>query len=196
MAFESMNARCCGGTLKRYFKPRIPNDKLQAYTCYQHFRSQFTFVQWLQAYLHVYSQCFVVYMCLVLLHLNPFTHSTMRMIPPEVLLSWPTPNYANPKTQGNALVIVNSVFVFLVLVVAGLRLYTRAVIKRWFGADDVFMGLAMVNSLHILYFYILPLTRCGMVSNSTVDYGDWTCHLCRSCKPKVWLEQACLRHPA
>lgn len=71
----------------------------------------------------------------------------MRTIPPEVLLSWPTPNYTNPVTKGNALVVVNSIFIVLVVIVVGLRLYTRIWIKRWFGLDDVFIVLALVRLL-------------------------------------------------
>lgn len=71
----------------------------------------------------------------------------MRLPPTEVLLSWPTPNYDNPITRGNALVVVNSVFIGLVIITVGLRLYTRLKIKRWFGLDDVFILLALVNGL-------------------------------------------------
>ncbi|OAL56539.1 hypothetical protein IQ07DRAFT_554538 [Pyrenochaeta sp. DS3sAY3a] len=44
----------------------------------------------------------------------------MRLPPVEVLLSWPTPNYENPITRGNALIIVNSIFISL----ATLTLFT------------------------------------------------------------------------
>ena len=70
----------------------------------------------------------------------------MRLPPADVLLSWPTPNYENPVTRGNALVIVNSIFIGFVVITVGLRLYTRLVIKRWFGIDDVFILLALVGS--------------------------------------------------
>ena len=62
-----------------------------------------------------------------------------------MLLSWPTPNYANPVTRGDALLIVNSVLIALVVITVGLRLYTRLIIKRWFGLDDVFILLALVR---------------------------------------------------
>ena len=69
----------------------------------------------------------------------------MRLPPPEVLLSWPAPNYQDPVTRGDALVVVNSIFITLVIVTVGLRLYTRLVIKRWFGLDDIFILLALVR---------------------------------------------------
>lgn len=61
-----------------------------------------------------------------------------------MILSWPKPNYANPHTRGDALLIVNSILIALVVIVVGLRMYTRVVIKRWFGIDDVFTLLALV----------------------------------------------------
>lgn len=69
----------------------------------------------------------------------------MRDIPIPVLLSWPIPNYINPPTRGPTLVIVNAILISLVVVVVLLRIYTRIAIKRWFGADDVFIALALVS---------------------------------------------------
>jgi hypothetical protein len=77
---------------------------------------------------------------------HPPIEFSMRLPPVDVLLSWPTPNYENPVTRGNALVIVNSIFIGFVVITVGLRLYTRLVIKRWFGIDDVFILLALVGS--------------------------------------------------
>lgn len=71
----------------------------------------------------------------------------MRLPPVEVLLSWPAPNYVNPVTRGNALLIINIIFITLVALTVGLRLYTRLVIKRWFGLDDVFIILALVSTM-------------------------------------------------
>lgn len=68
----------------------------------------------------------------------------MRLPPFEVLLSWPTPNYVNPVTRGHALVVVNSVFLSIVIITVGLRLYTRIFIRRWFGLDDIFILIALV----------------------------------------------------
>lgn len=72
----------------------------------------------------------------------------MRFIPPEVLLSWPVPNYDNPKTRGDALLIVNGIFISLATITVILRLYTRVFIKRWFGMDDFFIMLALVCHHH------------------------------------------------
>jgi hypothetical protein len=61
-----------------------------------------------------------------------------------VILTWPTPNYVDPPTRGDALLIVNSILIALVVIVVGLRMYTRLIIKRWFGLDDIFILVALV----------------------------------------------------
>ena len=77
-------------------------------------------------------------------------NARMKLPPIEVILSWPTPNYTNPVTRGDALLIVNSVLIALVVITVGLRMYTRLIIKRWFGIDDVFILLALVCTVHEL----------------------------------------------
>jgi len=107
----------------------------------------------------------------------------MRAIPPEVLLSWPIPNYTNPVTRGNALVVVNAIFITLVVLVVALRLYTRIWIKRWFGADDYFILLALVgrdavspllSHAYCLKFFTIGLTAVVLLANQ--DYG-WDRHV-------------------
>ena len=70
----------------------------------------------------------------------------MRYPPPSVVASWPKPNYVDPETRGLALVIVNSVSIILVLIVVGLRCWTRLKITGSFGADDVCIVLATVHN--------------------------------------------------
>jgi hypothetical protein len=48
----------------------------------------------------------------------------MRLPPSDVLESWPTPNYQNPETRGDALLIVNSVLIGLTVITVALRLCT------------------------------------------------------------------------
>ncbi|PSN58951.1 hypothetical protein BS50DRAFT_444984, partial [Corynespora cassiicola Philippines] len=90
----------------------------------------------------------------------------MRFFPNEVILSWPTPNYINPVTRGHALVYVNSVLIAIAIVVSILRLYTRLVIKRWFGADDAFMIIALILDV--------GNTACVLLANQR--YG-WDRHI-------------------
>ncbi|PSN59014.1 hypothetical protein BS50DRAFT_449075, partial [Corynespora cassiicola Philippines] len=81
----------------------------------------------------------------------------MRNIPLEVILSWPTPNYTNPETRGDTLVIVNSLLIIIVAIVVTLRLYVRLVIKRWFGSDDALIILALI--------FDVGLTACVLIAN-------------------------------
>jgi hypothetical protein len=94
-------------------------------------------------------------------------------IPSHVLITWPRPNFANPVTQGNAVIVVATVFPVLSLIIVALRVYTRCVIKRFFGLDDALIVLALVlkqdsNALAPLIFsegfrcYPLRPGRCGL----------------------------------
>ena len=69
----------------------------------------------------------------------------MREIPIEVLFTFPKPNYENPETRGPGLIITIGVFTTLVTIAIALRYYTRIALKRWYGLDDVFIGLAYVR---------------------------------------------------
>ena len=85
----------------------------------------------------------------------------MQLPPVDVLLSWPTPNYDNPVTRGPALVIVNSIFISLATITVAARIYTRIVIKRWFGIDDVFILLALLFTIGLTAVVILANQRFG-----------------------------------
>ncbi|KAF2031315.1 hypothetical protein EK21DRAFT_63495 [Setomelanomma holmii] len=85
----------------------------------------------------------------------------MLLPPNDVLLSWPTPNYEDPVTRGNALVIVNSIFIGLVVITVALRLYTRLVIKRWFGLDDCFILVALLFTIGLTAVVLLANQRYG-----------------------------------
>lgn len=85
----------------------------------------------------------------------------MQLPPTDVLLSWPTPNYDDPVTRGPALVIVNSIFISLATITVAARIYTRIVIKRWFGIDDVFILLALLFTLGLTAVVILANQRFG-----------------------------------
>lgn len=72
----------------------------------------------------------------------------MRDVPIAVLLSFPTPNYVNPQTQGTSLIVVNAIFAGLVTTAVALRLYTRLFIKQWLGLDDIYITIAWVRLIH------------------------------------------------
>jgi len=70
----------------------------------------------------------------------------MRDIPTDVLSSWPKPNYIDPETRGNSVIIITVFLLVTSLIVVVARLYTRAVIKKSFGFDDTFIALSMVGA--------------------------------------------------
>jgi hypothetical protein len=60
----------------------------------------------------------------------------MREIPLSVYLQWPTPNYENPTTRGDALLTINIVFIILVTLSLGIRLYSRMLVKHLHNRHD------------------------------------------------------------
>ena len=64
----------------------------------------------------------------------------------QTMESWPAPNYVDPQTRGNSVIVINSILYGLVLGVVGLRIFTRTCISRSFGYDDAFILLAMVTA--------------------------------------------------
>jgi len=86
----------------------------------------------------------------------------MRIPPPEVIASWPTPNYIDPKdVRGNELLIVSSVFFPLALAMVALRMYTRLRISKCFGVDDVLLLMAVFPSGCIAISTVLSVTKWG-----------------------------------
>jgi hypothetical protein len=69
----------------------------------------------------------------------------MKLPPPEVLLSWPTPNYINPPTRSHGVLIASILFLALSTIVTALRLYTRLRITRTAGLDDILVVLGLVS---------------------------------------------------
>jgi len=76
---------------------------------------------------------------------------SMQPPPLSIIKSWPAPNYVNPETRGNANVILNIVLYSLLLFFIGLRIFTRTYLRSSFGADDVFILLALVCCPRVLY---------------------------------------------
>ena len=71
----------------------------------------------------------------------------MLLPPPAVMATWPAPNYVNPQNHGAGLLIVDIVLMAVVLVVVGIRYYTRLRITKTFGPDDFLIGVALVDIL-------------------------------------------------
>jgi len=70
----------------------------------------------------------------------------MQEPPLSVIETWPTPNYEDPVTRGDANVVLNIILYALLLCFLGLRVFTRTYLGSVFGADDIFILLALVRS--------------------------------------------------
>jgi hypothetical protein len=68
----------------------------------------------------------------------------MRSPPPEVLATWPKPNYLNPVTRGSTLMIVELTLLPIAMVVVFLRMWVRIGWLKRAGIDDWSMVLALV----------------------------------------------------
>ena len=79
----------------------------------------------------------------------------------EIIESWPKPNYVNPVTRGPALTIVNIIFITLVILVVGLRYYTRLRITRSFGQDDVVIGLSLIPTFALTVVVLVADNHYG-----------------------------------
>lgn len=85
----------------------------------------------------------------------------MRAIPLKVLASWPNPNYEDPVTRSAALLLVNSVGIFIISVAIFLRLYSRAVANWRMGMDDLFIFLAYVATTIMTATVLLANRKFG-----------------------------------
>ena len=75
----------------------------------------------------------------------------------EIVASWPEPNYVDPETRGNGVVVVSILFGLLGTIVTALRLLTRLYVTRTFGLDDWFIIVAWVSTLSLILSFVLRL---------------------------------------
>jgi hypothetical protein len=66
--------------------------------------------------------------------------------PLEVIESWPAPNYVDPETRGQSVLVVNITLLGLCLIALAARLWSRLVILRAPGLDDLLITIAIVSS--------------------------------------------------
>jgi hypothetical protein len=108
----------------------------------------------------------------------------MRSVPPEVIATWPKPNYVDPVTRGPSLMIIELTLLPIAMIVVFLRLWVRIswLKKSWY--DDYLMILAMV-------FSIGTHKKLG----SKLAHSDMQCRHHRDCDngiPAVWLGSPCM----
>lgn len=85
----------------------------------------------------------------------------MREIPLSVYLHWPEPNYVNPTTRSGALLAVNIVFIILVTLSIGVRLYSRVIVKYQSGLDDIMIILAYICTIGMTAVVLLANRHYG-----------------------------------
>lgn len=67
----------------------------------------------------------------------------------EVFLSWPKPNYIDPETKGNQLLVVTIISTILAIASVLARVWVRVGYQRQFGADDIMLVLCIVGAFPI-----------------------------------------------
>ncbi|KFY38072.1 hypothetical protein V494_04526 [Pseudogymnoascus sp. VKM F-4513 (FW-928)] len=73
----------------------------------------------------------------------------------EAFLAWPKPNYVDPETKGNQLLIVTIISTVLLLASVIARVWVRIGYQRQFGADDVMLVLCIIPTVGIAGLLIL-----------------------------------------
>ncbi|KAL1604452.1 hypothetical protein SLS59_003644 [Nothophoma quercina] len=85
----------------------------------------------------------------------------MRSAPPEVIATWPKPNYIDPVTRGPGLMVVELTLLPIAMIIVFLRLWVRIgwLKKSWW--DDYLMVAAMVFSIGTTILVILATQNYG-----------------------------------
>ena len=87
----------------------------------------------------------------------------MRLPPPEVVATWPPPNYINPVTRGPTLIIVELITLAISLISLGLRLYVRIKLFGRIELDDWLMMGGAVRG------WPLFLSRTGRLTDLIIS---------------------------
>lgn len=64
--------------------------------------------------------------------------------PPEIIATFPKPNYVNPETHGPGLMVAACLLSAIGVIVVGARLYARFYITKAPGIDDLLIILALI----------------------------------------------------
>jgi hypothetical protein len=85
----------------------------------------------------------------------------MKLPPPEVLATWPVPNYIDPEVRGPGLIITQIVLLSIAMIFIAARLYTRIVLVRSFGMDDVLIVVALPPAIALAAISIIANLKYG-----------------------------------
>lgn len=75
--------------------------------------------------------------------------------PPEVIASWPAPNYVDPETRGPGLVVASTLLASLGILMVAARLYSRFLITKAAGFDDALIVLALAFAIALSVLVII-----------------------------------------
>ncbi|KAI4681155.1 uncharacterized protein J4E88_005662 [Alternaria novae-zelandiae] len=81
--------------------------------------------------------------------------------PPEVLLSWPKPNYVDPEERGWGPPILLMVVLGITFLVYCARMWARLVISKNFGLDDILVSMAMLPLFGLTISSVLGIRIYG-----------------------------------
>ncbi|KAM7191614.1 hypothetical protein V8F20_009221 [Naviculisporaceae sp. PSN 640] len=81
--------------------------------------------------------------------------------PPEVLATWPAPNYENPESRGPSLLIIEIITLLIALIALAIRLYVKFVLLRKPALDDYCMIIAGLSAIGLTITVILANTIYG-----------------------------------
>lgn len=98
----------------------------------------------------------------------------MQIPAPEVLSTFPQPNYIDPATQGPGLLIITVVFLPIVYLVVGLRTFTRLHLSKHFGVDDVFLLIALLPTTVLRYSCTSHTSHTGTLEMESSYLGCYT----------------------
>lgn len=79
--------------------------------------------------------------------------ATAALITPEILASWPTPNYVNPVSRGRAVEAAAYTTTIAMLLFVGARYYVRENQKAGLGVDDL---LLLASAVSLSKYGLLP----------------------------------------
>ncbi|KFZ01968.1 hypothetical protein V500_00523 [Pseudogymnoascus sp. VKM F-4518 (FW-2643)] len=77
----------------------------------------------------------------------------------DAILAWPKPNYVDPQTKGNELLVVTIISTILSITAVLARVWVRIGYQRQFRADDVMLVLCIVPTVGIAGLLILTETK-------------------------------------
>lgn len=79
----------------------------------------------------------------------------MRNPPPEVVATWPKPNYVTPERRGPGLLITQVILLTITTGFLLMRIYARVWITRArVGVDDILVVVSYVRRIYQLLLYL------------------------------------------